>query len=572
MFVVVVVGFIPTWLFEKYTYLLYLRHSPDFFTFSGWRLMFDIMWFLFLGVFSALIVGRGRRISALTPFIAAGILMVFVYFAPLCATRECYVSSPDRLAPSRDFLFFGSLGFLTATTSLSRRLNMAEIKSWLDKFFAFVFSMLLGYTLSYFLVLHIFAGVTLVYPLNYLQWFIAAGPPSFAASLWVSVRSTRSRLFNLICGLSGILLGVAFALELPCVTCTDYGVVVGSIFGLATGSSLIGVHLFRKRTVSKPSQTSPGKLRLNPKGLTLSATVSVASVLVLILFFIPSFEASVVDGLGRTGIQGFSSVEVGHAFVYSGGYLSIPRVTTPSVGVSVSFANTSIPNTYKNDFLAAGVGVQSPNCCKDGLDLSYREDAAMFGNGTEEVLARAWWSCDLNVACGGYSWEQLIFFSFTILPVGTLSKWVDMEMNWTVTNVHWYYRISNDLKSYSNWTLYSSFTPPSIQNHYFDAGLYYTGPSNPPIYYALFYQFGVSSGYAIPSSLWRVFFECPRLVANNAWNCISSARFVSGSHSYWKLLYSYGLNFDGVSFTYLGNYTVEFYYSGRSPPDGAVIW
>ena len=93
----------------------------------------------------------------------------------------------------------------------------------------------------------------------------------------------------------------------------------------------------------------------------------------------------------------------------SAGYLAIPRVVSQSVGINVSLGNTTISqNEYPNDFLAAGVGDESPNCCKDGLDLAYRADVIEFSNGTEAVLARAWWACDYIMACGGYSWRQLL--------------------------------------------------------------------------------------------------------------------------------------------------------------------
>ncbi|MGI0079097.1 MAG: hypothetical protein ACRECH_05685 [Nitrososphaerales archaeon] len=139
----------------------------------------------------------------------------------------------------------------------------------------------------------------------------------------------------------------------------------------------------------------------------MSATIIITIVILLGTFLVPNYQMSVVNNIGSFQYNSFSPVEVGHSFVYSGGYLAIPRVTTKSVGVTVSFGNTSISSSGSN-FLAAGVGDQSPNCCKDGLDLAYRADAVLFSNGTEALLARAWWACDENIACAGYSWQQLL--------------------------------------------------------------------------------------------------------------------------------------------------------------------
>jgi len=147
----------------------------------------------------------------------------------------------------------------------------------------------------------------------------------------------------------------------------------------------------------------------------------------------------------------------------------------------LSFANTSIVSS-KSNFLAAGIGDQSPNCCKDGLDLIYRADAVLFSNGTEAVLAKAWWACDVNIACAGYSWQQLLHYGSMILPAGSLSSWIELEMNWTSPKrINWYYNRIHFIVngSASSWLTYSSFAPPRIQNHYFDSSMFYIGEGKP---------------------------------------------------------------------------------------------
>jgi hypothetical protein len=179
------------------------------------------------------------------------------------------------------------------------------------------------------------------------------------------------------------------------------------------------------------------------------------------------------------------------------------------------------------------------------------------------------------MACGGYSWQQLLFLGMKDLPAGALSNWVGLEMNWTSSgNILWSYRISfTSNHSSTPWAVYSSFKPPTIQNHYWDAGLFYLGALDPPNGFAYFFQFGISSAYPINSASWHVFMQCPEIFLNGVWSCISKAAFINGLHSYWKVIYTFGEDYPGTNFSYLGNYESEFYYSGStSPADGTPMW
>ena len=147
-------------------------------------------------------------------------------------------------------------------------------------------------------------------------------------------------------------------------------------------------------------------------------------------------------------------------------------------------------------------------------------------------------------------------------------------MNWTSpTLIQWFYRIHYTTNgSVTPWTLYSSFIPPKIQNHYWDAGMIWMGGSNPLTDYVYFYQFGVSSAYPIQDSNWKVFVQCPNIVLKGARSCIPAASYINGDQSFWKALYTFGETYHGMTFSYLGNYEVEFYYSGHSPKNRATIW
>jgi hypothetical protein len=568
---VTLILFVPPVIFEKYTYLLYLRADPNFFFFSGYRLWFDIIWFGVGGALSALIVGRQTRLVVLPPILSAFLFVISSNVYPFCAFKECYVSSTDGLAPLRDFLLFCSMGVITSAVSLRSWIREGQTPKRLDLLFEIAIVSFISYALSFYPLQHIFAGVSVAYPENYLQWFLAGAPEGLAASMLIldrgSARGIPVKVFGGMIGLAG---AVGLASVLPCESCSGYPSAIISVLLMGAIFSVPAFFLATRRT--RPLW------QYNKKTAGLVATVTIVGSMVLMFafFFATNYQASVVNSFSGMANSAYSPVEVGHTFVYSAGYLSIPRVTSQSVGVNVSFGNTTIdPATFPNDFLAAGIGDQSPNCCKDGLDLAYRADAIMFSNGTEAVVGRAWWACDLNMACGGYSWQQLLHIGSAKLPKGTLSNWIDLEMNWTsTTSIQWFYRvhfITNG--SETPWILFSSFTPPRIQNHYWDAGLFPVGEANQPTYYAYFLQFGVSSAYPINARSWNVSFQCPMIVLENSWICLPHASFIGGVHSFWKVLYTFGESYRGVNFTYFGDYKLAFYYAGgKSPADETPIW
>lgn len=439
---------------------------------------------------------------------------------------------------------------------------------------------LVGFALSFFPITHIFAGVSVPYSMNYVQWFLAGGTAGLAGSMMILDRGSLYGPWSKICaGILGVLLSLALSINvLPCEACSSsYIVPVASIVLLAVLFTIPAMILESKLAQSRSKSIPLSRSLRRAPGLVTTTTITIAIIVMVVFYFIPGYQAAVVNSFSGVASSAFSPLEIGRTFVYSAGYLDIPRVTSTGIGVNVSFSNTTIDQAkFPDDFLAAGVGDQSPNCCTDGLDLAYRADAIQFSNGTEALLARGWWACDDNMACGGYSWQQLLFLGVKDLPSGTLSNWVGLEMNWSSNGtIQWLYRITYVTNGSSTpWMLYSTFAPPNIQNHYWDAGLFYVGALNPPDGYAYFNQFGVASAYPITEDSWHVYFQCPELFVGGAWYCVSKAVYINGLHSYWKVIYTFGENYPGVNFSYLGNYRVEFFYSGsgKSPVDGTPIW
>ena len=168
----------PPIVFDKLTYYYYAIASPTFRTFSVDRFWFDIIWFCVAGAVAAFIVGRNTKAVILPPLFGSLIFTIMVYVAPLCTIKECYISSTDGLTPLRDFLLFASLAVITSSASM--KTSEPCERSIIDRPFQLGVTALAGFALSFFPVMHIFAGVSADYPVNYLQWFLAGAPAGLA--------------------------------------------------------------------------------------------------------------------------------------------------------------------------------------------------------------------------------------------------------------------------------------------------------------------------------------------------------------------------------------------------------
>ena len=130
-------------------------------------------------------MGRNTKAVILPPLFGSLIFTITAYVAPLCTIKECYISSTDGLAPLRDFLLFASLGVITSAALMKTWSNGK--RTTIDKSFQLGVTALAGFALSFFPVMHIFAGVSAFYPVNYLQWFLAGAPAGLAGSMWLLI-------------------------------------------------------------------------------------------------------------------------------------------------------------------------------------------------------------------------------------------------------------------------------------------------------------------------------------------------------------------------------------------------
>ncbi len=72
-------------------------------------------------------------------------------------------------------------------------------------------------------------------------------------------------------------------------------------------------------------------------GILMWVTIIIVIMVLWGMFLIPNYEMSIVSNVGNVAYTSFSPLEIGHSFVYGGGYLAIPHVGTEAVGVTVSF-------------------------------------------------------------------------------------------------------------------------------------------------------------------------------------------------------------------------------------------
>ena len=288
---------IPPIVFEKLTYYYYSIASPTFGTFSVDRFWFDIIWFCVSGAVAAFIVGRNTKAVILPPLFGSLIFTITVYVAPLCTMKECYISSTGGLAPVRDFLLFASLAVITSSALIKTWSNGK--RSTIDKSFQLGVAALAGFALSFFPVMHIFAGVSAVYPVNYLQWFLAGAPAGLAGSMWILDRGTMSGVASkLFAGLAGVSLAIGLGVEIPCEDCSNYSTSIESILLLTTAFCIPAIILEIKR---RRTLTPIGLARKAP-GIITAATMAVTIVLLLSLFFTGNYQLSVVNGFSGAQI------------------------------------------------------------------------------------------------------------------------------------------------------------------------------------------------------------------------------------------------------------------------------
>src|SRR2546427_911888 len=310
----------------------------------------------------------------------------------------------------------------------------------------------------------------------------------------------------------------------------------------------------------------------------LAPLVPFQAVLLFSLWTLVSFDLWDPSVLYATSISpGPGQLTLGApSYPYVAGYYNSTQYRICCVQIGVSFTKVDLKALAPNNFLMAGMGVQSPNCCIDGWDFGWRADLFVLPNGTRVVSGSTWETCDGNANCGGIMWEHLRYHAERVINPANSSTPVYLRMMWRYDkpdfHADWYYNYTGQ-----PWIQFGSFVPDFREGPYFDIGL--VGVGNYPSAYAFFYQFGVAS--KTPVLGWSVQLLYPSFVdPNGSWRLMEKANIIQGWHSYWKANYRWGGEpYNGVSAEANANDKtfpvgiLQMTYSGIGTlPEKTVLW
>jgi hypothetical protein len=489
---------IAPFLFESYTFYLYTIHEPDFFIFSGARLWFFLASELILGF----AVGRTSRLPsfAAAGCIAAAIVVLMSLLYQFCDPRQCYYSGPDGAS----WLRLGVLLFATTATGLLAGWKSKKGLETRSSASAVLFGATIAIFLGYYPVALLF-GTYLTYPMALALIAFASSVPFFFAGVASSTFSHRTRhiVYSAIIGWA--ILSALFASLNP-----EGTPLLAAMIAAGVPSALLGHRIAKSRR----------------RELAIAASFSSMIALFALVGVHPLLDAPM--NLAINDSRG----AIVQPTYYAGAYHDEKYFPTKRVEVGVYLERFDGSMIGRDDFVLVGIGAQSPNCCKDGLDYGYRADI-LFEEGARYLVARAWETCDQNIGCSAFPWISTMHESTVPLP-GNDSA-VMLAMEWNGRTVDWYFKTSG------NWSKYSSFVPPKIENPYFNLGVIWVGNpnTNPVLQNAYFYQAGVSVSNK-EAQYGQITFECPAYYdKQGAKQCVPATAIVGGS-SHWKVLWKWG--------------------------------
>lgn len=502
---------LPMYLTERLADHFYLSHEPAlFFAVSGWRLDVFIVCCL-LGSIATGALLKDFKLAALSE--VASIATLFLLLYAFCDPRVCFSAGPDGLEPLRFGLFLGSVGVSGASLGGGLR-GGAQESAWETalargaNFFA----------IAWYPVIFSFAGAKLLPPSG--PWgalsviFLAA----FGAAAAGAGRVRRK--WALVVPLASLLLALALSAGIASAYLGALGYTAATMLAATVAGSVAGAAV--------SPQIRGGRV---PGGASLAA---VLLVLLMTVVIIPDAVTGVVPAA-----PGVGSLVIG-APVYAGAFMNVSASHASGARVTVSFEGTNASSIESGNFLSAGLGVHSPNCCVDGIDYAYRADVYLFHTGDERVVATGWEACDDNAACGGHSWKVLLFSHEQDLGEPGTGTNVTLGMAWSGGELAWSYSLGRGPQV--NFTDYS---PPAQEDHGFNTGLV-RGVAWREQAAAYFYQFGVMSRYPIGHGGWGVTFYCPSVLVPGGWTCMTHAGTLQGASSYWKVIWRWGDDYPGV--------------------------
>jgi hypothetical protein len=528
VFSALLLAIVPSYAVERYTEYQFLTHDSAFFFWSGHRMVF----FAILIILGALAVGHFLRDTESVGAYCFAIPVLLSLFYVFCDPKVCYSFGPDGLEPLR-------LGFFLFALAVSGNLLGMRAGGSLSARGRLILSASLFASIAYYPIVFSIAGARLVPPFAPYPLLLAVGLLSFATAVEAARFGWRWSALPLVVFAVIALLTIGISLQYIAPSM----ILVGQMAGAIALGSLIGYvarYGFRRIT-------------------TLSNAFLVLGVLVVVLItavFIPYPVSAIVHVQGHGGTL---TLQEGTP-AYVGGFMDQPQVRMEGAAVTVSFNGTQSASIQTDNYLSAGMGVHSPGCCVDGIDYGYRFDLYLFHDGSLVLVASTWEDCDWNAACGGHSWQDLIFVHKGNLSGQLVSAPVTLSMVWANHTVEWIYQPIG-----SKAVTFASFVAPPQENPYFNLGTLGPVPrqlepassfvpnglfgvilptAQTPGFY--FFQYGLMSGYPIGHSGWMVSFSCPSYLDKGSWTCIQHSETIQGNYSYWKVLWRWGTPYTGV--------------------------
>jgi len=513
LFIAICAGIvIVPFLLESYTFHLYVIGEPDFFVFSGAR-----VW-IFLGSELGLGFALGRvsrlLLYAAAGCIAAATLVLTLLFYQLCDDRQCYYSGADGIG----WLRLSILLFVTAATGLliGDRSKKEPVRK------CNISAVLVGATTSVFLGYYPVAllfGLFMTYQLAFPILVFASTVPFLFAGISSSMFSDRTRygIYSAIAGWA--ILSVLFVSLRP-----EGAPLLAVMLAAGIPTAVLG------RKIARHIQKEP--------------TIAAVFVSMIALFAVAGAHPYLDAPMNMEVIYNRGAFM--QPTYYAGAYHDEQYFPTKRVEVEIDLGRFDGSTLGNEDFVTAGIGVQSPNCCKDGLDYGYRADV-LFKEAGRYLVARAWETCDQNIGCSALPWIAPMHESKVPLPGNGSSVVLAMEWDKDDANVNWYYKTGD------NWTKYSSFQTPEIENPYFNLGVIWVGNpfSNPDSSKAYFYQAGVSTS-SQETKYGQITFECPAYYDKQEEKQCPQLAAVERGNSHWKVLWKWGLQNDNARVTMQG--------------------
>jgi hypothetical protein len=535
---ILIFPWLPAYLFEKADFWFGITGNGTwYYNLSGLRLEADVVSFALGGVFLAYMLRPRWALGQV--FLSASLVWILFYVAcgPFRSNgllhSECYQTGPDGLAGFRLSLMMFGFGALPPVV------KAAEKRSLLNPRIRLPFALFAGFVvtgvMTWFPLSAWFSGVTYLPPFPVFQGAVLAGVPMLVTGM-LAARISRSIWIAASAGVFSILGFSGAFWTLLCPSC-ERSLLIPAAFLWTFFAFLGGLLELGLPGTRIPWKNLFGRFRLNDARLVATALVIVISLWAPIAysFWAPSvlYANSISPSPGEPTL-GLPSYPYVAGFYNSTQY----RICCLEIGVSFTQANPAL--LAPNNFLMAGMGVQSPNCCIDGWDFGWRADAFLMPDSSIVISGSAWGTCDSNANCGGVFWQFLRYHAEVTIHAADLSSPIFLRMMWEPSptsplnsQVNWYYNTTG-----VPWQRFGSFVPDYREGAYFDIGVVGTGSVNLPQGRAYFYQFGVAS--KIPVNGWTVQLLYPSFQYQGSWRAMERASIIQGDVSYWKAAYRWG--------------------------------